>query len=151
VHGVAVSLLPQQLKSAANKALQNYPQVIASERSKWRRPRLRQINSQSPSRDVGVWGALAVGGNEDGDEPWSEDDLFDLDSALSFGACNEEIAVFLRREVEDVERKAFERDRPRRVDFGDPTASIGRQREPLSRLTTAATLSESRLEDTAGD
>jgi hypothetical protein len=55
------------------------------------------------------WGALAMSGDGDGDEPWSEDDLFDLDSALSFGAHIEEIAVFLRREVEDVERKAFER------------------------------------------
>jgi hypothetical protein len=57
-----------------------------------------------------------MNGNEDGDEPWSEDDLFDLDSALSFGAPIEEIAVFLRREVEDVERKAFERNRPTQVD-----------------------------------
>jgi hypothetical protein len=55
-----------------------------------------------------LWGALVMGGDDDGDEPWSEDDLFDLDSALSFGAHIEEIAVFLRREVEDVERKAFE-------------------------------------------
>jgi hypothetical protein len=50
--------------------------------------------------------------NGDGEEPWSEDDLFDLDSALSFGANIEEIAVFLRREVEDVEQKAFKRNRP---------------------------------------
>jgi hypothetical protein len=57
-----------------------------------------------------------MSGNDDGDEPWSEDDLFDLDSALSFGACIEEIAVFLRREVEDVERKAFERNRQTQVD-----------------------------------
>jgi hypothetical protein len=42
-------------------------------------------------------------------------------------------AVFLRREVEDVERKAFERNRPTWVDCGDTTASIGRMREPLSR------------------
>jgi hypothetical protein len=55
--------------------------------------------------------ALAMSGIGDAEEPWSEDDLVDLDSALSFGACIEEIAVFLRREVEDVERKAFERNR----------------------------------------
>jgi hypothetical protein len=78
-------------------------------------------------------GALAMSGHEDGDEPWSEDDLFDLDSALSFGACIKEIAVFLRREVEDVERKAFERNRPTWVDCGDTAVSIGRTREPLSR------------------
>jgi hypothetical protein len=41
-----------------------------------------------------------------------KDDLFDLDNALSFGARIEEIALFLRREVEDVERKTFERHRP---------------------------------------
>jgi hypothetical protein len=50
--------------------------------------------------------------NGDGEEPWSEDDLFGLDSALSFGANIGEIAFFLRREVEDVERKAFKRNRP---------------------------------------
>jgi hypothetical protein len=53
-----------------------------------------------------------MSGDGDGDEPWSEGDLFDLDSALSFGARIEEIAVFLRREVEDVERKALGRTRP---------------------------------------
>jgi hypothetical protein len=42
-------------------------------------------------------GALAMSGIGDGEESWSEDDLFDLDSALSFGARIEEIAVFLRR------------------------------------------------------
>jgi hypothetical protein len=52
-----------------------------------------------------------MSGNDDGEDPWSEDDLFDPDSALAFGARIEEIAVFLRREVEDVERKAFERNR----------------------------------------
>jgi hypothetical protein len=57
-----------------------------------------------------------MSGNKDGDESWSEDDLFDQDSALSFGAHIEEIAVFHGREVEDVERKAFERNRPTQVD-----------------------------------
>jgi hypothetical protein len=90
-------------------------------------------------------GALAVSGNGDGEEPWSEDDLFDLDSALSFGARIEEIAVFLRREVDDVERKALERNRPNsanlgliapnrpnsRVDFVDPAAS-SEARKPQS-------------------
>jgi hypothetical protein len=53
-----------------------------------------------------------MSGDGDGDEPWSDADLFDLDSTLSFGANIEEIALFLRREVADVERKAFERSRP---------------------------------------
>jgi hypothetical protein len=53
-----------------------------------------------------------------GDGAWSEDDLFDLDSALSFGARIEEIAVFLGREVEDVERKAFERNLPNSAKLG---------------------------------
>jgi hypothetical protein len=66
-----------------------------------------------------------MSGNHDGEESWSEDDLFDLDSALSFGACIEEIAVFLGREVEDVERKAFERNGPTQGRFGDTRASIG--------------------------
>ena len=53
-----------------------------------------------------------MSGDGGGEVPWSEADLFDRDSALSFGARIEEIAVFLRREVEDVERRAFERNRP---------------------------------------
>jgi hypothetical protein len=40
-----------------------------------------------------------MSGIGDGEESWSEHDLFDLDSALSFGARIEEIAVFLGREV----------------------------------------------------
>lgn len=59
-----------------------------------------------------------MSGIGDAEEPWSEDDLFDLDSTLSFGARIEEIAVFLRREVEDVERKAFERNRPNSAKLG---------------------------------
>ena len=88
-----------------------------------------------------------MSGDGDGEEPWSEDDLFDLDSALSFGAHIEEIAIFLRREVEDVERKAFERHRPssaklglttpnrpnhRGVDFEKRPAASPEAREPLS-------------------
>jgi hypothetical protein len=48
----------------------------------------------------------------DGEEPWTEEDLFDLDSALAFGGSIEEIAIFLRREVEEVQRKASERNLP---------------------------------------
>ena len=44
--------------------------------------------------------------------------MFDPDTALSFRARIEEIAVFLRREVEDVERKACERNRPNSRDLG---------------------------------
>jgi hypothetical protein len=91
--------------------------------------------------------ALAMSGICDAEEPWSEDDLFDLDSTLSFGARIEEIAVFLRREVEDVERKAFERNRPNsaklgltapnrpnslRVDFEKRPAASSEERKPLS-------------------
>jgi hypothetical protein len=94
-----------------------------------------------------LWEALAMSGDGDGEEPWSEDDLFDLDSALSFGAHIEEIAIFLRREVEDVERKAVERHRPssaklglttpnrpnhRGVDFEKRPAASPEAREPLS-------------------
>jgi hypothetical protein len=53
----------------------------------------------------------------DGEEPWTEEDLFDLDSALAFGGSIEEIATFLRREVEEVQRKASERNLP---DVADP-------------------------------
>jgi hypothetical protein len=45
-------------------------------------------------------------------KPWTEDDLFDLDSALACGGDIEEIADFLTREVAEVERKASERNPP---------------------------------------
>jgi hypothetical protein len=45
-----------------------------------------------------------------GYDPWSEDDLFCLDSGLAFGGDIEDIANFLGREVEEVRRKAWERD-----------------------------------------
>jgi hypothetical protein len=45
----------------------------------------------------------------DGDKPWSENDLFDLESALAFAGNVEEIAIFLSREVQEVRRKASER------------------------------------------
>jgi hypothetical protein len=54
----------------------------------------------------------------DGEEPWSEEDLFDLDSALAFGGSIEEIAIFLRREVEEVQRMASERNLPNVADPG---------------------------------
>ena len=47
--------------------------------------------------------------NRVGQKPWTEDDLFDLDSALACGGDIEEIADFLTREVAEVERKASER------------------------------------------
>jgi|SRR5271155_3181414 len=50
--------------------------------------------------------------NGDGEEPWSDDELFDLDSALSFGGSFEEIAIFLRREVAEVQRRISERTLP---------------------------------------
>ena len=59
-----------------------------------------------------------MGGIGDGEESWSEDDLFDLDSGLSFGARIEKIAVFLRRKIEDVERSECERNRPNSADLG---------------------------------
>jgi hypothetical protein len=48
--------------------------------------------------------------NRVGPNLWTEDDLFDLDSALACGGKIEEIADFLTREVAEVERKAYERD-----------------------------------------
>ena len=48
-------------------------------------------------------------GNRDGQKPWSEDELFDLDSALCCGGDIEDIADFLSREAAEVERKAAER------------------------------------------
>jgi len=45
----------------------------------------------------------------DGEEPWSEDDLFGLESALAFAGKIEEIAIFLGREVQEVRQKASER------------------------------------------
>jgi hypothetical protein len=76
-----------------------------------------------------LWGALAMSGDGDGDEPWSDADLCDLDSTLSFGANIEEIALFLRREVEDVERKAFERSRP---SSANPGLTTPNRLNPLS-------------------
>jgi hypothetical protein len=49
-------------------------------------------------------------GNRDGQEPWTEDDLFDLDSALACGGDITDIADFLSRDVAEVERKASERN-----------------------------------------
>jgi hypothetical protein len=46
-------------------------------------------------------------GNRDGHEPWTEDDLFDLDSALACGGAINDIADFLSRGVAEVERKAY--------------------------------------------
>jgi hypothetical protein len=50
--------------------------------------------------------------HRDGEKPWSEDDLFDLDSALDWGGTAEDIADFLGREVAEVQRKAAERNLP---------------------------------------
>jgi hypothetical protein len=60
--------------------------------------------------------------NRVGQKPWTEDDLFDLDSALACGGDIEEIADFLIREVAEVERKASERNllEPRRGDRRRP-------------------------------
>jgi hypothetical protein len=55
-------------------------------------------------------GSFTMKGNRDGQKPWSEDDLFDLDSALCCGGDIEDIADFLSREVVEVERKASERN-----------------------------------------
>jgi hypothetical protein len=51
-------------------------------------------------------GSFTMKGNRDGQKPWSEDELFDLDSALCCGGDIEDIADFLSREVVEVERKA---------------------------------------------
>jgi hypothetical protein len=48
--------------------------------------------------------------NRVGERPWTDDDLFDLDSALACGGDIEEIANFLTREIAEVERKACERN-----------------------------------------
>jgi hypothetical protein len=48
----------------------------------------------------------------DGDKRWSENDLFDLESALAFAGSIEEIAIFLGRDVQEVRRKASERGWP---------------------------------------
>jgi hypothetical protein len=45
----------------------------------------------------------------DDEKPWSENELFDLESALAFAGSIEEIAIFLRREIPEVRRKASER------------------------------------------
>jgi hypothetical protein len=51
-------------------------------------------------------------GNRDGQKPWSDDDLFDLDSSLAWGGDIHDIADFLSRDVAEVERKAHERNLP---------------------------------------
>jgi hypothetical protein len=53
-----------------------------------------------------------------GEKPWSEDDLFDLDSALDWGGTAEDIADFLGREVAEVQRKAAERSLPDLSTYG---------------------------------
>ena len=78
-------------------------------------------------------GALAMSGIGDGEESWSEDDLVDLDSALSFGARIEEIPVFLGREVEDVERKAFERNLPNSTKLGLTPPNRTSKRKDVAR------------------
>jgi hypothetical protein len=54
----------------------------------------------------------------DGEKPWSEDDLFDLDSALDWGGTAEDIADFLGRDVAEVQRKAAERSLPDLLTYG---------------------------------
>jgi hypothetical protein len=56
--------------------------------------------------------------HRDGEKPWSEDDLFDLDSALDWGGTAEDIADFLGREVAEVQRKAAERKLPDLLAYG---------------------------------
>jgi hypothetical protein len=56
-----------------------------------------------------IVGSYAMKRNRVGPKPWTEDDLFDLDSALACGGDIEEIADFHTREVAEVERKASER------------------------------------------
>jgi hypothetical protein len=56
--------------------------------------------------------------HRDGEKPWSEDDLFDLDSALDWGGTAEDIADFLGREVAEVQRKAAERNLPDLSTYG---------------------------------
>jgi hypothetical protein len=57
-----------------------------------------------------------MSGIGDGEESWSEDGLFGLDSALSFGARIEEIAVFLGRESRTL--NDFERNLPNSAKLG---------------------------------
>jgi hypothetical protein len=64
-------------------------------------------------------------GSRDGHKPWSEDELFDLDSALAWGATSEDIADFLGRDVVEVERKASERNL-----FNDRHMEPGEKRPP---------------------
>jgi hypothetical protein len=44
-------------------------------------------------------GSFTMTGNRDGQKPWTEDDLFDLDSALACGGDIHDTADFLSREV----------------------------------------------------
>jgi hypothetical protein len=95
-------------------------------------------------------------GNSDGQKPWSEDELFDLDSALDWGGTAEDIADFLGREVAEVQRKAAERNLPDllaygiaptipvnpvdgiRLDFQKPMPSARRKRQPTDAENPAA-------------
>jgi hypothetical protein len=73
------------------------------------RPLLRSFGPQNLSWGT-THGSFTMKGNRDGQKPWSEDELFDLDSALCCGGDIEDIADFLSREVVEVERKASERN-----------------------------------------
>ena len=46
--------------------------------------------------------------HRDGEKPWSEDDLFDLESAIAWGGNIKDIADFLSREVGEIQQKAAE-------------------------------------------
>jgi hypothetical protein len=48
------------------------------------------------------------GGNRNGDDPWSETDLADLQNELELGATVEEIADFLSRDADEVKAKIDE-------------------------------------------
>ena len=74
--------------------------------------------------------------SRDGEKPWSEDDLFDLDSALDWGGTIEDIADFLGREVAEVRRKACERDLPKLSNPGPiaPTVPVVQIRALCTRI-----------------
>jgi hypothetical protein len=73
-------------------------------------------------------------GNREGQEPWTEDDLFDLDSALACGGDINDVADFLSRDVAEVERKAYERNLPEPAEKRRPGVEDEGKQRPVACL-----------------
>jgi len=82
--------------------------------------------------------------HRDGEKPWSEDDLFDLESALAWGGNIKDIADFLSREVGEVRQKASERNLLGTQEKRPPAPSVRpRMPQPSDDVTIYLVLNDS--------